>query len=508
MPEAPIYDLAVIGGGINGTGIACDAAGRGLKVVLIEKNDLASATSSASSKLIHGGLRYLETYEFRMVREALGEREILLKKAPHIIWPMRFVLPHVPGVRPRWMVRAGLFLYDNLARRDAMPGSSAIDLTQDPAGRPLVGVGRDGFCYWDCWVDDARLVVLNAMAARDKGALILPRTVATAMRPADGHWAITTRDNSHGASTGILNTITARVLVNAAGPWADKVDGLALKGTSNAKPPTLRLVKGSHIIVPRIPGATDAYLLQNDDRRVVFVLPYEDNFTLIGTTDLSYDGDPATVEITPDEEDYLLAIVKRFFARELTRGDIVWRYSGVRPLYDDDADNVSKITRDYRLELYGDATERSPPRLSVYGGKVTTYRHLAEDALGKLARYFPKIGPAWTTDARLPGGDGWTDESLSELLGAHNFHWDDGSDGLYLRRLARRHGALTWTILGTAKSIADLGRHYGQGLYQVELDYLRQNEWAMTADDVLWRRTKLGLHMTAAERQSVAEAFR
>jgi glycerol-3-phosphate dehydrogenase len=397
MTTTNTFDLLIIGGGINGCGIAADAAGRGLTVLLAEKSDLAQATSSSSSKLIHGGLRYLEHYEFRLVREALAEREVLLRKAPHIIWPMRFVLPHVPGLRPKWMVRAGLFLYDNLYRRETIQGSKGISLKTDPMGAPLKPAMTSAFSYWDCWVDDARLVLLNAMAARAKGAEVLTRTAVTALNGADGHWTATLE------ADGAKREVRARAVVNAAGPWVDRLDALArgLPGPANTS--HIRLIKGSHIVVPRIPGANDAYMLQNADKRIVFVLPYEENFSIIGTTDVPYAGDPAAVAISADEETYLLDLANTFFTRPLTRDDIRWRYSGVRPLYDDNNDDPSAVTRDYHLELT--KPEGRAPMLSIYGGKVTTYRRLAEEALERLRPHLPAMGAAWTAKAVLPGGD-------------------------------------------------------------------------------------------------------
>lgn len=486
MSSRDQFDLFVVGGGINGAGIAADAAGRGLKVLLAEMNDLASATSSASSKLVHGGLRYLEYYEFRLVREALMEREVLLRKAPQLIWPMRFVLPHVPGLRPTWMIRAGLFLYDHLCRRALIPGSRSVDLTRDPAGQPLASSLAVGFSYYDCWVDDARLVLLNAMAARERGAEILTRTKVTAVAPREGGW------EARLLSGNVERVIQARGLVNAAGPWVDRIDGLSSATRVDTKPAsTVRLVKGSHIVMPRIPGADDAYMLQNSDKRIVFVLPYEERFTIIGTTDLAYDGDPGAVVISADEERYLLELAGRFFKQPLRQSDVVWRYSGVRPLYDDHSDNVSAVTRDYVLEVIGGETV--PPRLSVYGGKVTTYRRLAEEALDKLAPFFPGMGPAWTATVPLPGGEiagGDFDAFL-----ASETRKRPGIEPRYLRRLARRHGSRLDRVIGDAQQLSDLGRHFGEGLTEREVAYMKSEEWARSAEDILWRRSKIGLHM-------------
>ena len=476
-------DLVIIGGGINGCGIAADAAGRGLEVLLVERDDLASGTSSASSKLIHGGLRYLEHYEFRLVREALGEREVLLAKAAHIIWPLRFVLPHVQGLRPRWMIRSGLFLYDHLARRQRIPGSRSVDLAQDPAGRALKSELRHGFSYWDCWVDDARLVVANAQAAAAHGATILTRSTVTGAGVDAGLWSV--RIESGNA----VRQVRARALVNAAGPWAAlAAGGISLPGSGHR--PTLRLVKGSHIVVPRIAGAQDAFLMQSADGRVVFALPYEDDFTLIGTTDVPFTGDPATATASPDEDAYLLALAGRFFRVPLAREDIVWRYAGVRPLYDDASADPSAVSRDYRLEL---AAGAHPPLLTVLGGKVTTYRRLAEEALDRLRPHFPAMRPAWTAASPLPGGDmpgGDFAPFLAQLQRRRS-----GFDPEVLRRLARRYGTQTDTLLGEARVAADLGEDLGGGLTEREVVYLRDHEWARTPDDVLWRRTKAGLHL-------------
>lgn len=499
---AAIYDLLVIGGGINGCGIAADAAGRGLEVLLAEKHDLGGATSSASSKLIHGGLRYLEHYEFRLVREALAEREVLLRKAPHIVQPLRFILPHVAGLRPAWMIRAGLFLYDHLYRRRAVPASSAVDLGVDPAGRPLKPEFRSGFAYWDCWVDDARLVILNARAAADRGAAILPRCGVTGASAEGQLWRVAL------ASASGTRQVAARALVNAAGPWTEDV-GLTLRSGPLSRVPEggrahVRLVKGSHIVLPRIAGAEGAYLLQSPDRRVVFALPFEERFTLIGTTDVAYSGDPRTVGIDAEETGYLLDLANRFFKTRLRREDVVWTYSGVRPLYDDHSGNPSAVTRDYRLDLVGGAGQ--PPLLTVVGGKVTTYRRLAEEALAHLRPYLPGMRGPWTADAPLPGGD---------IPAADFDHWLAGLQRRLpgfqedvVRRLARRHGTCTPSVIGDAKDLAGMGRSFGAGgLTEREVVYLKQHEWAATPDDVLWRRTKEGLHLAASDRGAVADAI-
>ena len=495
------YDILVIGGGINGVGIAADAAGRGLKVLLVEKGDLGGATSSSSSKLIHGGLRYLEHYEFRLVREALGEREVLLARAPHIIWPLRFVLPHVAGLRPRWMVRIGLALYDSLARRKAIPGSSGIDLRLDPAGRALApGLDR-GFAYWDCWVDDARLVIVTALAARAAGAEIAPRTEFMQAEPAGGRWRVRLR-----GPVG-ERTIEAGSIVNAAGPWVETV-GRRIQVTAGRAPfgsneaPRVRLVKGSHIVLPRFTGSDSAYLLQSPDRRVVFVLPFEDRFNLVGTTDVPVTGDPTGIQPSQDEEGYLLDLVGRFFATRPTAADIVWRYAGVRPLVDDDTGNPSAVTRDWRLDL----AEQSEggALLTVMGGKVTTFRRLAEAALDTLAPYLPPMTPRWTANATLPGGDIGEGGPLAfaRVLAEERPQIDPA----YLWLLARRYGSRARMLLGDARRPADLGAMLGPALTEREVRFLAAEEWAETADDILWRRTKAGLHVPPAERDRLADA--
>jgi glycerol-3-phosphate dehydrogenase len=489
-----VYDLAIVGGGINGAGIAADAAGRGLHVLLAEMGDLAGATSSQSSKLIHGGLRYLEHYEFRLVREALAEREVLLAKAPHIIWPLRFVLPHVKGMRPRALIRAGLALYDHLAERRRIPGSSVLDLSRDPAGRALKPGLTHGFAYWDCWVDDARLVVLNARAAADHGATILTRTKASGFRAADGLWHVSL------ASGDWARVVRARALVNAAGPWAGDVARLVSAAAPSVSVPKLKLVKGSHIVVPRIAGAEDAYLLQNGDNRVVFALPFETDFTLIGTTDVACAGDPSSAAISTEEEDYLLALAGRFFAKPLTRADIVWRYAGVRPLLDDGSDDPSAVSRDYHLDLT--AGPDLPALINVIGGKITTYRRLAEAVLLKLEPHIA-MGPAWTAAAPLPGGDVGEAGISGYLLDLA--HRRPGLSMPSLARLARLYGTRTDVLLGPARKASDLGADLGGGLTEREVGYLREREWAQTPEDVLWRRTKAGLHMTAEERSRSAE---
>ncbi|WP_339462039.1 glycerol-3-phosphate dehydrogenase [Pseudomonas sp. EA_105y_Pfl2_R69] len=487
-PLAEIYDLAVIGGGINGVGIAADAAGRGLSVFLCEKDDLAQHTSSASSKLIHGGLRYLEHYEFRLVREALAEREVLLAKAPHIVKPMRFILPHRPHLRPAWMIRAGLFLYDHLGKREKLAGSRGLRFG---AGSPLKAEISRGFEYSDCWVDDARLVVLNAMAAREQGAHVHSRTRCVSARRSKGLWHIHLE-----RADGSLFSIRARALVNAAGPWVARFIRDDLKQDS---PYGIRLIQGSHIVVPRLFDGEQAYILQNEDRRIVFAIPYQERFTLIGTTDREYQGDPARVAITDPEIDYLLQVVNAHFKKPLSRSDIVHTYAGVRPLCDDESDDPSAVTRDYTLALSGHPGEA--PLLSVFGGKLTTYRKLAESALAQLAAYFPKMGPNWTASSPLPGAEQLESQSaLVEALCAR-FGWLPTA---LARRWAGSYGSRSWIMLKGVVNLEDLGEHLGSGLYAREVDYLCQQEWAMQAEDILWRRSKLGLFMTPAQQTRLA----
>ncbi|MFA5900207.1 MAG: glycerol-3-phosphate dehydrogenase [Hyphomicrobium sp.] len=488
------YDLAVVGGGINGAGIAADAAGRGLSVLLIEKADLGGATSSASSKLIHGGLRYLEHFEFRLVREALEEREVLLANAGHIIWPQRFVLPQVAGGRSSLMLRAGLLLYDNLGRRRQIPASSSLELRRDPAGLTLRPELTHGFTYWDCRVDDARLVVLNARAAANRGAVVETRTEAVAAHPENDLWRIALDRG------GTRRDVSARVLVNAAGPWVRGV-GMAVDAPHASAP--LRLIKGSHIVVPRIAGANDAYLCQNADGRVVFAIPYEERFTLIGTTEVGYEGNPAEVAISGEEVDYLLALTRQFFVNPPSREEVVWSFSGVRPLYDENSsDDASTVTRDYRVEL---SEVGGAPLLTVLGGKLTTYRRLAEAALAKLAPRFPTMGRPWTASSPLPGGDlgdGGLAGYIRDLCRRRR-----GFEAAYLGRLARRYGTLTEDVLGDAESVGDLGAALGGGLWEREALYQREHEWAREPDDVLWRRTKCALHMDTAQKIAAHEAL-
>jgi glycerol-3-phosphate dehydrogenase len=485
-----VYDLAIIGGGVNGCGIARDAAGRGNSVFLCEMNDLASGTSSWSTKLVHGGLRYLEYYEFRLVREALIEREILWQIAPHIIRPLRFVLPHHAGLRPAWLLRLGLFLYDHIGGRKLLPPTRSVDLAHDEVGKPLIpGRYRKGFEYSDCFVDDARLVVLTARDAVERGADVRTRTRAVETRQADGLWHVTVEDTL----TGERSTITARVLVNAGGPWVEQV--LTLGAGINTKA-RVRLVQGSHIVVPKLYDHDRAYIFQNSDGRIVFAIPYQDDFTLIGTTDRDYEGDPAKVAATPEEIAYLCASVSEYLAKPVKPEDVVWTYAGVRPLYDDGASEAKAATREYAFEL---DTPGGAPLLSIYGGKITTYRRLAEEALEKLSPYLKgaRAGEGWTAKAPLPGGD--MDVSAVAALTAELLRDYPFLTPVHATRLAHAYGTRAAKTLGTAKSMADLGRNFGATLTESEVRYLMANEWACTADDIVWRRSKLGLRLSAAE---------
>ena len=480
MSQRDVYDLLVIGGGINGAGIARDAAGRGLSVLLCERGDLAEHTSSASTKLIHGGLRYLEQYEFRLVREALIERERLMRLAPHIIWPLRFVLPHDSGLRPAWMLRLGLFLYDHLTRLRALPGSQALALTPEGIGAPLQPRLTRGFAYSDCWVEDSRLVVLNALDAAERGAQVRTRTSVEAATRTDGLWTASLLDTESGRRA----HVRARIVVNAAGPWVGET---LLRTLSVAARPKVRLVKGSHIVTRRLYAGDHAYILQQPDRRIVFAIPYERDFTLIGTTDVSHEGGPGPVQISAEETRYLCDCLNRSFARKIGPDDVVWSYSGVRPLYDDAAANASAVTRDYVLDLDTDG----PPVLSVFGGKITTYRRLAEHALDRLHPHMPGLSPAWTGAAPLPGGDipdGDVEAFLRALRAERPFLPAD-----LARRLVRAYGTRVEPLLGDARSLADLGATFDGGLTAREIAYLVRHEWARSPDDILWRRSKLGL---------------
>lgn len=493
--DGAIYDILIIGGGINGCGVARDAAGRGYSVFLAEMNDLASGTSSWSTKLIHGGLRYLEHYEFRLVREALMEREVLWRMAPHIIWPMRFVLPHHKGLRPAWLLRLGLFLYDHIGGRKLLPPTKTLDMRTDPAGQPLKPLFSRAFEYSDCWVNDARLVVMNARDAADRGAVIRTRTRVTSARRENGIWSVTIED----VRARTTDTVKARLLVNAAGPWVDKVLGSTL-GKNDIH--NVRLVQGSHIVVKRKFDDPRAYFFQNRDGRIIFAIPYEQDFTLIGTTDQDYEGEPGEVAITDSEITYLCEAASEYFADPVRREDIVWTYSGVRPLFDDGATKAQEATRDYVLTAEGDNGQA--PLLNIFGGKITTYRRLSEAMLEKIAGFVGRKGAPWTADASLPGGDfpaNGYDAEVQRLKAAYAF-----LEATHAQRLVRLYGTRAAGLLGAARSTADLGRHFGADLYEAEVRYLIEKEWALSADDVLWRRTKRGLRLTAGE-ASVLDDF-
>lgn len=489
-----MYDIAIIGGGVNGCGIARDAAGRGLSVFLAEKQDLAIGTSSSSTKLIHGGLRYLEHYEFRLVREALSEREVLWSMAPHIIKPLRFVLPHHKKLRPAWLIRLGLFLYDHLGGRKLLPISKGLNLHEDPVGVPLNSSYTKAFEYSDCWVDDARLVVLNALDAAERGAEIRTRSEVTSAERVDDHWKLHITDTQTDKST----TINAKAIVNAAGPWVLDViaNRMRMKSASG-----VRLVRGSHIVVPRLFDHDRAYIFQNADQRIVFAIPYEQDFTLIGTTDVDYQGRPEDVAATDEEIRYLCDAVNEYFTHAIAPKDVIWTYSAVRPLYDDGASEAQRATRDYVLTIEGD--KNGPATLNIFGGKITTYRRLAEDALKKLSDWFPQIDGPWTAGTPLPGGDfpvGMHEEIIRKLL-------KNAPDipAQVAQRWVRNYGTRANQITSETVSERNLGKHFGAGLYECEINYLIRHEWAVTVEDILWRRTKLGLRMTEQEKSVLAQ---
>ncbi|UHS59526.1 glycerol-3-phosphate dehydrogenase [Agrobacterium vaccinii] len=489
MTEQAVRDIFVIGGGINGCGIARDAAGRGYSVTLAEMNDFASGTSSGATKLIHGGLRYLEHYEFRLVREALMEREVLWAMAPHIIWPMRFVLPfHKGGIRPAWLIRLGLFLYDHLGGRKLLPATKSLDMRRDPAGKPLKPLFTKAFEYSDGWVDDARLVVLNARDAADRGADIMSRAKVISVRREGGLWNVDVKDTA----SGTVNTVKSRMLVNASGPW---VDNVLSNAAGKNQVHNVRLVQGSHIIVKKKFNDVRAYFFQNPDNRIIFAIPYETDFTLIGTTDRDYQGDPADVKISGEETDYLCNAASEYFSEPVTKDDIVWTYSAVRPLFDDGASSAQEATRDYVLKLENASGEA--PLLNVFGGKLTTYRRLAEHALEKVAEAIGDKGKPWTAKSSLPGGDfaatGYEAE-VKKLSTKYSFLSERQA-----RRLVRLYGTKASAILGDATGMEALGQHFGGDLYEREVEWLIRQEWARTSDDVLWRRTKQGLHFSKEE---------
>ena len=494
-----VFDIFVIGGGINGCGIARDAAGRGWSVYLCDKGDLASGTSSAATKLIHGGLRYLEYYEFRLVREALLERETLWRIAPHIIWPLRFVLPHHKALRPAWLLRLGLFIYDHLGGRKLLPPTRTIRLRRDPTGEPLKPEYTLGFEYSDCWVEDSRLVALNARDAANRGALINPQTNCIEALRDGTTWRLTLRNEL----TSEISTVRARTLVNAAGPWVGDVLQKTLRMNATA---AVRLVKGSHIVVSRLYQHDRCYFFQNPDRRIFFAIPYEGDFTLIGTTDLDFSGDPGTVSASSEEVDYLCRAASDYFRKPVTKDMVKWTYSGVRPLYDDGASEAQAATRDYVLKL--DAAQDAPAVLSVYGGKITTYRKLAEAALAQLEPYLPAVRQqaGWTASASLPGGD-FPVEAFDEQVSAVRSRYPFLSPNL-ARRLTRAYGTLVPSVLNDAKSLTDLGRLFGADLTEAEVRYLMASEWAHSAVDIVWRRSKLGLRLSTAEITTIDDYMR
>ncbi len=495
--QKDIIDLLVIGGGVNGCGIARDAAGRGLSVTLCEKDDLAQATSSASTKLFHGGLRYLEFYEFRLVREALVERETLLKAMPHISWPLRFVLPHHSGLRPRWLLRLGLFIYDHLGGRKILPATKSLDLRENAAGKPLKAMFERGFEYSDCWVEDSRLVALNARDAADRGVTVLTRTMVVGAERDGATWRVSLRD----AESGETCELRARGVVNAGGPWVEDI--LSGKLRLNT-PDKIRLVRGSHIVTKKLFDHDRAYIFQQSDGRIVFAIPYETDFTLIGTTDRDHKEAPGAAVCTDEEADYLRKAASEYFEKPIAPEDVVWRYAGVRPLYDDGAKSATAATRDYVLRV--EATGEGAPALNVFGGKITTYRRLAEAALEKLRPHFPQMGQGWTAGVPLPGGDFPVDgvaRLVDDLRKAHPF-----VDARFALRLVRAYGVDAEKILGDAQKFEDLGRHFGWNLTEAEVRWLMEREWARRADDVLWRRSKMGLRLTKQEAAALDDWMR
>lgn len=489
----PMYDLAIIGGGINGVGIARDAAGRGLKTLLVERDDLASHTSSASTKLVHGGLRYLEHYEFNLVRKALKEREVLLRAAPHIIWPMRFVLPVDEGMRPAWLLRLGLFLYDHLGGRDILPGTKSLNLLKDHRGDPLQKRLKKGFAYSDCWVEDSRLVSLTARDAAEKGADIRTRAECVGLDRQTDHWALQIKQGE------TVNTVQAKVLVNAAGPWVDPVTSMYDRGSNAAK---LRLVKGSHIVVKRKFDGDHSYIFQNKDDRIIFAIPYEGEHTLIGTTDQPWSYDEGPAQISASEIDYLCAAASEYFEEAVTPDDIEWTYSGVRPLFDDHSRSAATVTRDFVFD-YDD--EKGAPVLSIFGGKITTYRVLALQAIRTLSEPLNIDGNDWTKEAHLPGGD-FKVAAFDQMVDAYADRWTM-FDKPAMVRLVRAYGTDVPIMLADIHDIVDLGQYFGAGLYEIELNWLIAREFVTQAEDVLWRRSKLGLHMTDSEKESVSQWF-
>ncbi len=484
-----MYDIFIVGGGVNGVGIARDAAGRGLSVALCEQADLAQATSSASTKLFHGGLRYLEYYEFRLVRQALIERERLLQAMPHIAWPLRFVLPHHKGLRPRWLIRLGLFIYDHLGGRKILPATKSLDLTSDIAGVVLKDSYTHGYEYSDCWVEDARLVVLNARDAADRGAEILTRTRMISAERQGDIWKISLNDQE----TGATREIESKAIVNAGGPWVEDIIRNGLRMNTSDK---IRLVRGSHIVTKQLFTHGKPYIFQQGDGRIVFAIPYETDFTLIGTTDAEQTEDPSKAVCTPEEADYLLKAASEYFAKPVTHDDIVWTYAGVRPLYDDGASSATDATRDYVLKIEGDKGQA--PLLNIFGGKITTYRRLAEKAVEMLRPYHDDLDPAWTAGLPLPGGDFPVDgvKTLTSVIqGGYPF-----LDPAWALRLVRAYGTDAPKMLGDATSLENLGIHFGWNLYEREVRWLMDKEWARTAEDVLYRRSKIGLRVSEEDK--------
>ncbi|MEP1229744.1 MAG: glycerol-3-phosphate dehydrogenase [Litorimonas sp.] len=495
------YDLLIVGGGINGTAIARDAAGRGLKVLLCERDDLASHTSSASTKLIHGGLRYLEYYEFKLVREALIEREVMLRAAPHIIWPMRFVLPYDKGLRPAWMLRTGLFLYDHIGGRELLPGSKSLKLDEAPHKGVLESRFKTGFEYSDCWVEDARLVVLYALDAKNRGADIRTRTEVLNIETLDSDVGYTATIKHKGE----IQTVSAKGVINSAGPWVDEVFKKMKKtdDSDNENAQSLRLVKGSHIVTKKLFDGDHAYLFQNADNRVIFAIPYERNYTLIGTTDQPYNLSDGPVKISPEETTYLCEAASEYFEHDISPDDVVWDYAGVRPLYDDKSENASAVTRDYVLNI--DEFAKGAPFLSIYGGKITTSRKLAEHAMEKLQGFYGYDKKGWTETAGLPGGDILNadfDSFYAEMRTRYK-----GLDKTLLRRLCHAYGTRVTLVLGNGDTTPELGQDFGAGLHELEANYLINHEWATSADDIMWRRSKLGVHMSEAEKTAFTDWF-
>lgn len=488
--DSELIDLLVIGGGVNGCGIARDAAGRGLKVTLCEKDDLAAHTSSASTKLIHGGLRYLENYDFLLVRHSLQEREVLLNSAPHIIWPLRFILPHHAGLRPRWMLRLGLFLYDYIGGRKKLPASHSVNLKKHIAGGFLKPEFSCGFEYSDCWVQDARLVVLNARDAANRGAKILTHTECTSLARLADRWQVTLFDKRSGVS----HTLYSRALVNASGPWVDKTLGLYRQSATSR---SVRLVKGSHIIVKKLFDHQYPYIFQHHDGRIIFAIPFEQDFTLLGTTDLDFNGELNNVQIDEQEIAYICQAVSHYAANPITPEQVIWSYSGVRPLFDDASDNASKVSRDYELDLDKDGA----PVVSVYGGKVTTYRKLSEQVMDLLQQVIPISQPAWTQYGILPGADFARADYAAFLQQCRlDYAWLDHS---IVADYCRNYGSEIHRILRDCHQMSDLGQYFGGGLYACEIEFLIRHEWAYYAEDILWRRSKKGLRLSEKEVQQL-----